>query len=552
LASLGTGHPSRETLSEYHDGELDPQTRAEVRRHVLECVACQDYLEDLRSGSSLYQRLPAVRPPTSLRHEMYRRIDAVEEHRRRRFWLPFPSAGPNAANAVGLVVVALFLAFLVPQVVGAWSVFAALSGRAPQSAAQSAAPPAEGAPTGPAFSASPTEAAPESPLVAPRVTVVPPTPEPPTPEPPTPPPSATARPAAPTAPPRPAAPQGQGQGQLQGQGAPTQGGPPPPATATRVPPPPTATVVAATPTAPATPTTAQRVVAGQISAVDRRQRVFSVFSRDGNRTWQVRLADGTTVVQRDGQALTFEEVGLADQVEVTGTEVAQSPGTVVATSVRVLVSAVAPAGGKKGRVLFLLDGAEDLHPPRYGYTGDWIRRLNDTGYAVTALEPARISSGQYDLKDVDLIVVGYPATLSPSALQLVTGSHKPVLDAEPRLVQALGLGLNVDPQQPARDVPGRSVEIAGQVSPVTGGLNGETVLAAGTLHRIPIVASGAVLASVVEGGQRRAVWSASGRAMYLGVYASDGGQNHNPTYWALFDRAVLWLLGRDPTPVVLP
>jgi hypothetical protein len=40
--------------------------------------------------------------------------------------------------------------------------------------------------------------------------------------------------------------------------------------------------------------------------------------------------------------------------------------------------------------------------------------------------------------------------------------------------------------------------------------------------------------------------------MYLGVYASDGGQNHNPTYWALFDRAVLWLLGRDPTPVVLP
>jgi hypothetical protein len=386
------------------------------------------------------------------------------------------------------------------------------------------------------------------------VTVVAPTPEPPTPEPP---PSATARPAPPTAPPHQAAPQGQAQVQAQGQaqaqaqgqgqGAPAQGGTPPAATPTRAPPP-------ATPTAPATATAspAQRVVAGQISAVDRRQRLFSVFSRDGNRTWQVRLADGTTVAQRDGQALTFEDVGLADQVEVTGTEVAQSPGTVVASSVRVLVSAVAPAGDKKGRVLFLLDGAEDLHPPRYGYTGDWIKRLNDTGYAVTALEPARISSGQYDLKDVDLIVVGYPATLSPSALQLVTGSHKPVLNAEPRLVQALGLGLNVDPQQPARDVPGRSVEIAGQVSPVTGGLNGETVLAAGTLHRIPIVASGAVLATVSEGGQRRAVWSASGRAMYFGVYASDGGQNHNPTYWALFDRAILWLLGRDPTPVVIP
>jgi hypothetical protein len=281
----------------------------------------------------------------------------------------------------------------------------------------------------------------------------------------------------------------------------------------------------------------------------------------------VRLVDSTTMQQKDGRPLAFEDVGLADQVEVTGTEASQGgpPGTagaaqgtvqapllLTASSVRVLVSAVAPHGGAKGRILYLQDGVDGLRPPQYGYTGDWIKRLNDTGYAVTTLEPARISSGRYDLVDVDLIVIGYPATLSSSALQLVTSSRKPVLNAEPRLVQALGLGLNVDPQQPARDTPGRSIEVAGQASPVTGALKGETVLGAGALHRIPIVASGAVLATVVEGGQRRAVWSASGTSMYFGFYASNTGQNHSPTYWALFDRAVLWLLGRDPTPVGIP
>jgi hypothetical protein len=281
----------------------------------------------------------------------------------------------------------------------------------------------------------------------------------------------------------------------------------------------------------------------------------------------VRLADSTTLQQKDGRPLTFEDVGLADQVEVSGTEASQggAPGSagaaqgtvqapllLTASSVRVLVSAVAPGGGAKGRILYLQDGVDGLRPPQYGYTGDWIKRLNDTGYAVTTLEPARISSGRYDLADVNLIVIGYPATLSSSALQLVTSSRKPVLNAEPRLVQALGLGLNVDPQQPARDAPGPSIEVAGQVSPVSGALKGETVLAAGSLHRMPIVASGAVLATVTEGGQKRAVWSASGTSMYLGFYASDSGQNHNATYWALFDRAVLWLLGRDPTPIAIP
>src|SRR5262249_47399209 len=115
-----------------------------------------------------------------------------------------------------------------------------------------------------------------------------------------------------------------------------------------------------------------------------------------------------------------------------------------------------------------------------------------------------------------------------------------------------GLGLNVDPQQPARDLPGRTVDLAGQSSPVLGRLNGETALANDTLHRFPIVASGATLATVNDNGQKRAVWSVTGTTMYLGFYASTGGQNHPATYWALFDRSILWLLGRDPTTIPIP
>lgn len=597
-------HPSRETLSEYHDGELAATARVSVRRHVVECSLCQDYLADLQSGSQLYQRLPAVRPPPSLRHDMDRRIDSVEEVRRRR-WLPIPTGGAlTMPNLLGLSVVAVLLVVLLPHVVGAWSAFALRSWPS-QSAAQPALGPTDGAsaraetPRGESLPGEvPTGGAlPEAPLVEPRVTVVAPTSVPPT---------ATTPPAAPTsvpaaqsaASPTRAAPVatrtaaapaatattrtstaaagstpagGRPVGAPAATGTPVTppGGPPasaPSATGTPVTRADAAPVPAASsPTGPTATGTAvgprpdaTRVVSGQISAVDRRQRLFSVFAPDsdgpggGPRTWQVRLAESTRIALKDGRALTFEDVGIADQVEVAGAEASQSPGTLTAATVKVLVSAVATAANKPARVLVLLDGADALRPPQFGFTGDWIKRLNDTGYAVTPLEPARISSGRYDLKEFNLIVIGYPATLSPSALEAVKASRIPILNAEPRLVQALGLGHNVDPQQPMRDVPGKSVDIAGQASPVTGGAGGENVLAHDTLHRTPIVAGGAVLGTVNDSGQRRTVWSVTGKTMYFGFWSSAGGQNHNVTYWALFDRSVLWLLGRDPTTVPLP
>jgi hypothetical protein len=321
-----------------------------------------------------------------------------------------------------------------------------------------------------------------------------------------------------------------------------------------------------TPAPTATPALQYRVVVGQIAAVNRSQRSISLAvpaSADTpGRTWQVALSEGTAITRQDGTRIGFEEVGIADQVEVSGFEApaprtpTASPapaGTLLAAQVRVLVSAVPPSTTARPgtNVLVLLDGVENLRTPQYGFTGDWLKRLTETGYAVTAMDPARIRSGA-NLNGFALIVIGYPATLSESALAAVKASKLPILNADPRLVQPLGLGLNVDPAQPTRMVAGKKVEIEGQASPVTRGFSGEVDVANDTLYRTPIIANGTVLGSITEGGRKLAVWSLTGNVMYFGFWWSASGQNHNATYWALFDRSVLFLLGRDPQSVPPP
>jgi hypothetical protein len=293
-----------------------------------------------------------------------------------------------------------------------------------------------------------------------------------------------------------------------------------------------------------------REVSGQVQAVDRRQRSMTVVAPASGgapaRTWQLSVGEATAFTNKDGGKLTFEDVGLADQVEVKGFEQAPAAGALQVAQLRVVVSAVAQAAAAKAsRVLVLLDGATNLRTPQYGFTGDWIKRLHDTGYAVTPQEPASISANT-NLRDFNLIVIGYPATLSDAAIQAVTSSKVPVLNAEPRLVQRLGLGLNVDPQQPIHMVAGKQVEVAGGANPVTKGFAGETAVANDTLYRTPIVASGTVLGTILDGGRRQAVWSVTGSTMYFGFWWSNTGQNHNATYWTLFDRSVLLLLGKDP------
>lgn len=581
MASLGSRgwrggeHPSRAVLSAYVDGEVDAAVRAQIDRHLPVCEHCRAVVEEYRHASDFFRRVPARRPPTSLNRDVWRRIAEIDARRGRPFsWLGRPGpAGAAPLNLLGIGVTAILLLALLPQLVALWGAFA---GHTERAAPVAVSPPATARPT-------------ESPLATPAIDL------------------ATATVAAPAAPGEPAAEAARG-------GAPPAGSPPAPrATAandTTAPPAPVATggavspgaaTKSATPAASAaasrpapppspTPTAVPvmlRTIAGTVTAMDRRQRQLivtagavaaaasppatgapamaapspaAVGAQDGAAAWIVGLAETTAFSYVDGRKLSVEDIGIGDQVEVTGfvqsrpaapsaTPPGQVAGFLAASSLRVLVSAAPQtiAAGQQPRVLVLLDGVESMRTPQYGFTGDWIKRLTATGYAVTAVEPARISSGSVRLNDFTLIVIGYPATLSESALQAIRQSKLPILDADPRLVQPLGLGLNVDPAQPTRSSSGKTIEIAGQAGPITRGFSGETVVANETLYRTPIVASGTVLAWVSDGSRRYAVWSITGSTMYFGFWWSNTGQNHNAAYWTLFDRSVAVLLGRTPS-----
>jgi len=294
------------------------------------------------------------------------------------------------------------------------------------------------------------------------------------------------------------------------------------------------------------------LIAGQVTNVNKAQRLLTIQTGSnadgGSRAWNVQLADSTLVIYKDGRALRVDDVGFADYVEVSGFEVGAAP--LMAASVKITQSTVLQQLAPP-KVLLLLDGAGSLRPPAYGFTGDWIRRLGETGYDVTAVDPSTVSATT-NLRDFALIVIGYPATLSPQALNNLTANRVPILNGEPRLVQALGLGLNVDPANPIKNVAGKTVDVVSNAGTATRGFASDTVVAADSVYRTPIVSNGTVLATITDGGQKRAVWSVTGSTMYFGFWYSNTGQNHTANYWQLFDRSVLLLLGKDPLAAPTP
>ena len=521
----------------YADGELELDARATVDTHLRTCTDCRSRVNQFRHGSDVFLKVPPVptqRVPLSLRRDLYSRIDEVDRRRRVFFGIPVPAP---SANALALSASLVLLALIVPQFVGMWGVISGRSGDVSQQAAASEAPLA------PTTVPLPTTTLPAvQPTLAPTETA---------------PPAATSTPEA-----RPS------------QAATPAGTAPPVARATSPAPPPTvqpaatrAPVVTSAGSAPAAPTaTAQpapptattapapilRTIAGQVTNVNKAQRQITVQTggnaEGGSRPWAVQLAETTHVTYRDGKVLKPDDVGFADYVEVGGFQSGSAP--LIASSVKITQSTVIQAQ-QKPRILVLLDGAGSLRAPQFGFTGDWIQRLNQTGYDVTAVDPATIGSTT-NLKEFALVAIGYPATLSPAAIANVVGSRVPVLNAEPRLVQALGLGLNLNPANPIQNVPGKTVDVAGSAGPITRGFGSDAVLASETLYRVPIVSNGTVLGTVNEGGQRRAVWSMSGTRMYFGFWHSRDGQNHLPAYWQLFDRSVLQLIGKDPLAAPTP
>ena len=524
-------HPNGEMLSSYVDGEVAASLRHEIDVHLDGCSTCRDQVTAFR-GVRLTLRQSALKPvPQSLNRDVWRRI---EERERARRTFTFPSLGNLvgvASNAFAIGVTAILIALIAPGASAVWS--------------QLMSPPPADAP---ADAAQPTLA---------------PTPDRGTP---------TALPMAPTAPPIATTPVAQmAEPTLAPKPAPAQViNPTPPVqlpSATAIVPVnssgmtlpvvPTSRAMPASATGNSSPTvTSQpmtlRTVSGSVAFVDRKQRTMSISSGTPGteKTWTVTLSEGTQFSRADGRKTAFDDVGIADQVEVAGFETAGLPGAIMASTLRVTVSAVtvaAPATARTPHVLFLVDGAENIRNGQFSFTGDWARRLASTGFDVTTADPARISWATSPLKDFTLVVIGYPATLNDNAISTIRSSRLPVLDADPRLVQPFGIGINVDPANPNRQAaPGKTIEISASTATATRGLAaGDITVARDTIYRTPIISNGMVYATVTDGGQKRAIWAQTGTTIYLGAWNSSNGANHTDAYWNMFDRSVMTLLGRD-------
>ncbi len=59
-----------ERLSEYLDGELDPEACRGMDEHMEDCAPCRAFLESLRRTVALIERQPRPRLPDDLRREV--------------------------------------------------------------------------------------------------------------------------------------------------------------------------------------------------------------------------------------------------------------------------------------------------------------------------------------------------------------------------------------------------------------------------------------------------------------------------------------------------
>ena len=292
-------------------------------------------------------------------------------------------------------------------------------------------------------------------------------------------------------------------------------------------------------------------VSGRVTEVRRAERLATV--REGATAVTVAFSADTVInSDPDGQALTYEQIGIADRVRVTGVR-GNAPGTVTALRVSVLNplfqaqatparSAVAHPRGRAARVLYLQDGIDGT-PSDGGEpasTRQWLDRLTADGFNVVPISPARVTA--LALNDVGLVVIGYPATLSRETLGSIQNSAVPVLNANPLYVPALGLGEHADAGNPGHSVPGVSVQVVPGVALVQD-LAGVQAVAVAPLERIPIVAEGTVLAALDERGRQRAVWTSNGGRMYFGIRPGSAGGAPTALYWTFLNRAVTQLLG---------
>ena len=110
----------REQLSAYLDGELAPDERATLERHLTDCPACQEELRQLRATRALLRALPVPALPRSFTLPedgpvpvpLPRRSAAAQQRRVAR-------RGPRAAQWGGALAAALGLALLLGSALAA-------------------------------------------------------------------------------------------------------------------------------------------------------------------------------------------------------------------------------------------------------------------------------------------------------------------------------------------------------------------------------------------------------------------------------------------------
>ena len=487
----------RRQISAYIANELEPALRPAIEQELRTCRECRSYYRQEQTLHDQRRSLDSVPPPQDMRREVFAKIEDEK-----RSWLPagwqLPSLG-----AVVTVVTLIALAFLVPQL------FQLVRSGQSEQQALPARLPVQGN-VAPLPTVAVQSAAPDTPAATAKASLSP----------------------LPTAQVRTLAVGGPG---------PTTAATPAAADSTR----PTA-VPAVTPAT----SVLETQVSGRVTEVRRAQRLATV--REGSTTVIVAFSADTVInSDPDGQALTYEQIGIADRVRVTGVR-GNAPDTVTALRVSVLNplfqaqatpvrSAVTHPRGRTARVLYLQDGI-DGEPPGGGQasTRQWLDRLTADGFNVVPINPARVTA--LALGDVGLVVIGFPATLSRETLASIQNSAVPVLNANPIYVPALGLGEHPDPANPGHSVPGIAVQVVPGVAPVQD-LAGVQAVAVTPLERVPIVAAGTVLAALDERGQEQAVWTSSGNRMYFGIRPDSAGGAPTALYWTFLNRAVTQLLG---------
>jgi anti-sigma factor RsiW len=105
--------PAPSRLSAYHDGELPPEARSAVERHVRECPQCLTELERLRELSRQVATVARLEMPAAARRRLHEAVDRLGSASIFRVWRLLPEvtmqriAGAMAAAAAAVLIFCL-------------------------------------------------------------------------------------------------------------------------------------------------------------------------------------------------------------------------------------------------------------------------------------------------------------------------------------------------------------------------------------------------------------------------------------------------------------